>query len=126
VCVLEQEPLIRDAVEQAFVALEADRPRREADLSAVCQEVRQTQAALYKYLTAFENGSMPEAVCAPRVEELGVKLRGLEARRGELSTDVEDALYAPSDEELEILAAEVRQIIASGDRRQIKACSRRT
>ncbi len=83
---LEQEPLIRDAVEQAFASLEADRPRRETDLAAVGHEIRQTQAALNRYLDAFEKGTMPEAVCAPRVEELGTKVEAQKARREELAS----------------------------------------
>jgi len=118
---LDQEPLIREAVEQALAELEADMPRRDADRAAVSQEIRQASATLDRYLDAFEKGTMSEAVCGPRVEELGKKIAGLEARFAELTTDAEKALYAPDEEELEVIAAEVRRIIEEGDPKQIKA-----
>jgi hypothetical protein len=51
---------------------------------------------------------------------------GEEDRRPEgtppgISSDAGDALYAPSEEELQILAADVRSPVEHGDRRQIKA-----
>ena len=64
---------------------------------------------------------MPEALCAPRLEEVGTRLRALEARRQELSDQDDEILFAPDEDELLALAAAVREVVANGDGRQIKA-----
>jgi site-specific DNA recombinase len=120
IAMLEDEPLVRQAVERAFAANETDRPRREADLAAIDRDIRKTRDALARYLDAFERETMPEKQCAPRVAELGAKLEALDARRQELTED-DEQIAAPSIEELHALAADVRDLVAHGDSRQIKA-----
>ena len=119
VAILRDEPLIRDAVEEAFRTIEDDRPRREADLAAIERDLRSTQSALDRYLQAFENGSMPADVCGPRVEELNGRLAALDARRAELAHDRE-SFTAPTAEELEQHVAQVEEVIEHGDRHKIK------
>ena len=118
---LDDEPLVQAAVARAFESQETDRPRRQADLANVEGEIRKAHAALNRYLDAFENETMPEAVCAPRVAELGEKLRGLEARRAELTDEGDEMVTIPSEAELVALAAEVRQMVENGEPRQVKA-----
>jgi site-specific DNA recombinase len=99
----------------------SDRPRRAADLAAVVSEINKAEAAVNRYLDAFEDGSMSKDLCGPRVEELGTKLRALEARRQELSDQDDEILFAPDEDELLALANGVREVVANGDNRQIKA-----
>ncbi|PZS07982.1 MAG: hypothetical protein DLM64_13735, partial [Solirubrobacterales bacterium] len=68
-----------------------------------------------RYFRAFEEGTMPEAACAPRIEELSRKTRGLKARREELGADTPEEHEPLSDEDLELLVAHVREVIAGGD-----------
>src|SRR6266550_284140 len=89
--VLEQEPLVRRAIEEAFAELEAARPKRQADLGRLEVELRKTNEALERYFRAFEEQTLPAAACGGRISELSEKLGGLEARRGELVLDQEDA-----------------------------------
>jgi site-specific DNA recombinase len=121
IAMLENEPLVREAVEDAFASQESDRPRRAADLASVATEIQKAEAAVSSYLDAFEDGSMPKSVCGPRLEELGTKLRSLEARQQELTDQDDEILFAPDEDELLALAAAVREVVANGDTRQIKA-----
>ncbi len=58
---------------------------------------------------------MPESACAPRIDELSEKLRGLEARREELSAEEPAEREPLTDEDLALLQAEVREVIEGGD-----------
>jgi Recombinase len=85
--VLEREPMVREAISEAFAELDADQPKREAELERIDAERRRTSESLERYFRAFEEGTMPESACAPRIGELSEKLRGLEARREELAAE---------------------------------------
>ena len=56
-----------------------------------------------------------------RIEELSEKLRGLEARGEEFALGDEDMPEPLSEEDVQALAAQVREVIAQGERRQRKA-----
>ena len=118
---LEQEPLVRQAIEEAFAELAAARPRREADLARLEAELRKTNDALERYFRAFEEETLPAAACGSRIQELTEKLRGLEARREELALEQEDAPEPLSEADLAGLVAQVREVVTEGDRRQQKA-----
>src|SRR6266571_4111318 len=64
---------------------------RIIELSVVNGELAKTEAAIERYLLAFEAGSLPEAVCGERVRNLGTKAGELRARRIELEYEVLDA-----------------------------------
>ena len=112
---LEREPLVREAISEAFAELDADRPKREAELERIDADLRRTGESLDRYFRAFEDGSMPESACAPRIGELTEKLRGLEARREELAAEEPAEREPLNDEDLAILQAEVREVIEGGD-----------
>ncbi len=119
--VLEQEPLVRQAIEEAFAELQAARPKRQADLARLEAELRKTNEALDRYFRAFEEQTLPAAACGSRIEELTEKLRGLEARREELVVEEGDAPESLSEEDVRTLAGQVREVVEQGDRRQQKA-----
>jgi len=68
-----------------------------------------------------QSGSLPETVCAPRVEALGKKLSGLEARQQKLTIEDDADFAPPSEDELAALATEVRHCHRERDTRQKKA-----
>ncbi len=117
---LEQEPLVRQAIQDAFAELDAARPKREAELKRVEGELRKLHETLDRYFHAFERKTMPEQVCGRRISELTQKLGQLEARREELSLD-DEGPQPLSDDDLAALQAHVRQVIETGDPRQQKA-----
>jgi hypothetical protein len=73
----------------------------------------QAEAAIERYLGAFEAGTLPEAQCGKRVQALGAKVADLQAREVEL----QQALAAsatqepPTPADLAELASQLRQVI---------------
>jgi hypothetical protein len=65
--VLAYEEVVRGAIAEAFSELDAERPRREAELRQIESEVRRVDEALGRYFRAFEQGTMSERACGERV-----------------------------------------------------------
>ncbi len=82
---LSREDEIRAEIEKAFAELDADKPRREAELARLDAELRKTNDTIDRYFHAFEHGTMPEKACAPRIAKLTQRLSELEARHAELA-----------------------------------------
>ena len=119
--VLEQEPLVRQAIQEAFAELDSQRPKRQAELRRIDAELRKLESSLERYFRAFEEGTLDSGVCGARLDELARKRKGLEARRAELSYAAEDEPEPLTDAELGELTAHVRQVIEEGEIRQQKA-----
>jgi site-specific DNA recombinase len=113
--VLLQEEVVREAIAEAFAEQDAERPKREAELQAIDAEVRHVDRALERYFRAFEQGTMPERACAPRIAELSRRLEGLRARREELAVEEPEVAEPLSDEDLRALQAHVRAVIETGN-----------
>jgi site-specific DNA recombinase len=106
-----------DLAQQATRAIRSQaadvRDRAEGELAAVRTEIDQAEAAIERYLGAFEAGTLPEAQCGKRVQALGAKIVELQARELEL----QQALAASATQELPTpadlveLAGQVRQAI---------------
>lgn len=113
--VLEREPMVREVISAAFAELDSERPKREAELGRIDGELRSTGESLDRYFRAFEEGTMPESACGSRIDELTQRLRGLEARREELGAEEPAEREPLGDDDLELLQAQVREVIDSGD-----------
>ena len=113
--VLEREPLVREAISEAFAELDAEQPQRAAELERIDAELRRTGESLDRYFRAFEEGTMPESACAPRIGELSERLRGLQARQEELAAEEPAEREPLSDEDLALLVSHVREVIEGGD-----------
>ena len=113
--VLEREPMVREAISEAFAELDAEQPQRAAELERINAELRNTGESLDRYFRAFEESTMPESACGPRIKELSERLRGLQARQEELAAEEPAERDPLSDEDLALLQAEVREVIESGD-----------
>ena len=107
--------MVREAIADAFSELEAERPRRAAELERIEAELRRTDEALGRYFAAFEAGTLAERDCAGRIAELPPRLRGLDARREELAVDADEAPEPLTADELQALQAHVREVIEAGD-----------
>jgi site-specific DNA recombinase len=68
------------------------RPRREPAAS----KIRTTEAAIDRYLAAFENGALNETVCGHRIRDLTAKLDQLATRRAELTEMLDRQPKPPS------------------------------
>ena len=107
----------------AQARVKAAQPRHAEELAAVEAEIRRADEALDRYFQAFESGTMPDATCAPRVEALAEKLRGLKVRKGELqaAVDDEEQVQAPAPAELAQLRALIGNVMKLGPAAQRKA-----
>ncbi|MHB8669902.1 MAG: recombinase zinc ribbon domain-containing protein [Acidimicrobiales bacterium] len=70
---------------------------------AVDAEVKRTEAALERYMHAFENGALTENLFAERVRELGIKAAALRARHAELLAATIDTPDTPTTADLRAL-----------------------
>jgi hypothetical protein len=71
---LDQEPLVGEAIDRAFAQIDAERPRREAEVERLDAERRKLNEALDRYFRAFEQGTMPEQACGERITQVRVFL----------------------------------------------------
>jgi site-specific DNA recombinase len=107
---LARTDLIDAALGDAHDEAAAERAAHTSELTAVETEIAKTEAAIDRYLTAFENGTMPEATCAPRVESLSRATAELRSRRDEpgLLIDETPATVRPTREHLDVLRDHIR------------------
>ena len=112
---LAREDDVREAITAAFADLNNQQPKRDAELTRIDADIRKVDEALDRYFRAFENGTMPEQACAPRIAELTKRLSELQARRGELAADADDPPEPLSDDDLHALQAHVSRVIADGE-----------
>jgi site-specific DNA recombinase len=118
--ILQQEPIVRAAIDDAFAELEKERPKYQQELKRIEVELHKVNETLDRYFRAFENGTMPEQACAPRIAALTQQLAGLEARRAELA-ERDDEPEPLTDEDLAALTNHVRDVVTNGDPAQQKA-----
>jgi site-specific DNA recombinase len=77
-----------DLIDAAIAAEQARRAdgahRHHAELHSISSQITTTEAAIDRYLTAFENGTLDERTCGRRVRDLTTKLDQLRTRHDEL------------------------------------------
>ena len=112
---LAREDDVREAITAAFADLNNQQPKRDAELARIDVEVRKADEALDRYFRAFENGTMPEQACAPRIADLTKRLSELQARRDELAADAGDTPEALNEDDLRALQAHVARVIDDGE-----------
>ncbi len=113
--------LFQDAIAGAYDDTENERPRLDDELASTEAQLREVTASIDRYLRAFEAGSMPEAICAPRLAELSDRRTELAAHRDQLEAHLRATTpVAPSRQELEGLAASARTALSEGSPEQIK------
>ena len=84
------------------------RPTIEAELAGIQKQMRETTAALDRYVQAFEAGTLPAKLCAERVNDLTAQRDQLSAHQVDLTAQ----LYAatPSLPDAELLADAVTKL----------------
>ncbi len=112
---------LRDHRMYTKAALEAikevidERPRLVAELASVESELREANAAVDKWVRAFETDAMPAEECAPRLRELVPRRDELIAKRDQLETALNTATpRLPTEKELAAIRAVAEVIIDSG------------
>ena len=114
--------LIEEAVRRARERAGATHELVAAEIDGIEKELSSIEAAIDRYLTSFERGSLSEETCAPRVNALGERATGLRIHRDELLGQLEAAdLQAPSDTDLADVRHDLETAIRDGSPAQVKA-----
>ena len=87
--VFEDEALMQEVWVAAQEKLAASRPNIDAEIKAAQDQRQKCQAALQRYFSAFENGTMDPAACNGRVAEMTTQARQFEAQLLELGQQQE-------------------------------------
>ncbi|HUD15684.1 MAG TPA: recombinase family protein, partial [Acidimicrobiales bacterium] len=107
--------LLARAARDAFAHARDEQPRLEAELAGTESQLRETSAAIDRYLRAFEVGSMSDTLCAPRIVELSERRTELTARRDELSVQVRaSAPQLPSATQMRVTSEQLRRAMNNG------------
>jgi site-specific DNA recombinase len=117
----DQHHLIADALAQAHAAHTAGQDARRAELSAAEHDLARTSAAIDRYLTAFENGTLDPEDLAGRLAQLKARSAQLRARRDDLAEQVAAVPGTPPAATLRQVADRIADIVASGSHSQRKA-----
>jgi len=100
--------LITAAVEAAQREHAGNRDAHRAELAALDKQITNANAAIDRYLTAFENGTLDDQTCGQRVRNLHTRLHQLQARRAEISDHASTEPAPPTATEL----ADIRDLLA--------------
>jgi site-specific DNA recombinase len=107
--------LLTQAARDAYTHIRDEQPRLEAELAGTESQLRDTSAAIDRYLRAFEAGSMSDTLCAPRIVEPSERRTELTARRNELSVQVRaSAPQLPSASQLRVTSEQLRRAMNDG------------
>ena len=118
----EDQDLFANAVAEAQERARLGQARHQGELSALDAELAKVEAAIDRYLRAFETKTMPETICGERVRDLGTQATALRARREALADETEDVeLSAPTSQELSVLRERVAEAMAKGSTASVKA-----
>ena len=87
---------------------------RHAELDAITAQISRTDAAIERYHTAFENGTMDDATAGPRIKDLRDRLTQLHARHQELTDILRTEPTPPPPDAIERLRSHLGQVLATG------------
>jgi len=106
--------LFEQAAAAARTQAEQLHDQHQGELASVAAEISRAEAAIERYLDAFEAGTLAEATCGQRVQRLGGTLAELRVREQELHSALDAAtITPPSRQELTDLAEQVRPAVSS-------------
>ena len=92
-----------------------------AELTAVTSQIRTAEAAIDRYLAAFENATLDEAICGHRIRDLTAKIEQLTARRTDLTEVINSQPKPPSADAISQLRRTLANVLQHGTPGQRKA-----
>jgi site-specific DNA recombinase len=106
---------------KAHDTVDAARLHRD-EIAATEAELKKTEAAIERYMHAFESGSVSEDMFGTRVRDLGNKVRALRSRHAELAEAAEEVdLNPPTAADIEALRQMLENEIERGSEENRKA-----
>ncbi len=119
--VYQDSTLFTHALDEARERASKVSPDRANELAAVVGELSSVDTSIERYLRAFETGSMPEALCAERVRDLGTRSATLRARQVALEGECDQvSLHCATPEQLGALRDQVSAAVAKGSPAVVK------
>jgi site-specific DNA recombinase len=94
---------------------------RYTERDMIASDLAKANAAVERYFTAFENGTMSEDTAAPRLDKLSTKIKQLRQRRDELSEELDGEPTMPEPAELAEIVAHIDQELSRNQPAQTKA-----
>ncbi len=113
--------IISDAVHAERLQRAGQHQANRAELSAVIHETEKTNAAIGRYLAAFEQGSLSPELCGERVRDLKSRVERLTRRRTDLEHAAEPVLGRPSQQAVDQLRRDLAHVFRHGTPGQRKA-----
>ncbi|GAA4158982.1 hypothetical protein GCM10022251_34710 [Phytohabitans flavus] len=113
--------LITAAIEAERELRAAGSHQHTAELGTITAQIKTTDAAIDRYLTAFENETLDERTCGARVRDLTAKLERLKIRQTELAELIHAQPEPPSAQAIKQLRRQLGQVLAHGTAGQRKA-----
>ena len=112
VATYDAHDLFESAANDAYAEAANERPRLQAERASADTQLRETTAAIGRYLHAFEAGTMSDTLCAPRIAELSQRRDELTARRNQLASQARAAQpQLPTAAQLRALAAHLQRAL---------------
>jgi hypothetical protein len=113
--------LIADAVTRARARHRDGHASRHAEAGAVLAQIKTKQAAIDRYFTAFENGTMDDTTAGPRVTALRAEVDQLQARHHEITDTIGNEPAAPPPHTIQRLGTYLHDILDAGTPAERKA-----
>ncbi|WP_434742462.1 recombinase family protein [Micromonospora sp. SH-82] len=115
------EPVLTATIERARLHRDTTTADRATELTAVANQITTTEAAIARYHTAFENGTMDDTTAGPRIRDLRHRLTQLHTRHAELETDLTTQPTAPPPGTITRIRDHLTAIMTSGTTAERKA-----
>jgi site-specific DNA recombinase len=115
------DTLISDAITRAQRHHRDTHADRRDELDAVKAQIKIKTAAIDKYLTAFEAGTMDDETCGPRVKALRHEIEQLKGRCDEIADSIDAEPTAPPASTIDAIRTYLGHLIAEGTSAERKA-----
>ncbi len=113
--VYERTDLFDKAVSATRHMARSQRANHDKELALIDPAITKAEDAIERYLSAFEAGTLSEAHCGKRLEQLAAKVSELRARREELVVAMEHAsITAPDADELAAARRQIEKSLKTG------------
>jgi site-specific DNA recombinase len=112
---LRDTRVVRRSMEKALQGFDSVQPKLQREFDGVRRKLKETQAAIDKYLRAFETGSMSPDVCGPRLAELYGLIHDLARGRDELEIQLSAKEALPDFGTVSAAAAHWAEELESAD-----------
>jgi site-specific DNA recombinase len=117
----EQVDPFEGAARRAKIHSGTSHERVAAEVATVVGELAKVEAAIERYLSAFENGTLAEATCGERLRALGRRAADLRGGQIDLNELIQASdKHAPTQIELANVRERVEHALSSGSRAAVK------